>query len=98
MKNKEMMTKKNLTNLLNKPKPLKKINQLIIHRMRVTQILPISNRMEWLQNKLKYNHNHKEQAQLKSQVNTKRHPKNKKIIRLMKKKHFRNKTDGNFVI
>lgn len=92
MKNRVMMTRKNLTNLLNKPKPLKKINQLIMHRMKVTQILLTSNRMEWPPNKLKYNHNHKEQAQLKSQVNTKRHPKNKKshlmIIRLKKKKHY----------
>lgn len=86
MKNRVMMTI-----LLTKPKPLEKINQLIIHRMKVSQIL-LNNRMEWLPNKLKYNHNHKEQAQLKSQVNTKRHTINKKahlmIIRQIKKKHY----------
>lgn len=97
MKNREMMTKKNLTNLLKKPKPLKKTS--LLHRMKVTQVLLPSNRMEEL--KLKYNHNHKEQAQLKSQVNTKRHPTNKKthlmIIRLIKKNNS-DCTDGKTVI
>jgi hypothetical protein len=43
MKNKEMMTKKNLTNLLKKLKPLKKTS--LLRRMRVTQVLLLGNRM-----------------------------------------------------